>query len=84
VANGTSQGTAMLHCYPQDDDRLRQTAEQLLQTAALDDPRELERELRERWPNVVVRSQHPLAMMAGERAIWYVFRDGSLVGEDAD
>ncbi|MFL5679707.1 MAG: hypothetical protein ACJ77B_03820 [Chloroflexota bacterium] len=84
MANGTSQGTAMLHCYPQDDDRLRQTAEQLLHGSALDDPRELERQLRTSWPNVVVRSQHPLAMMAGEQAIWYVFRDGSFVGEAAD
>ncbi|HKG57492.1 MAG TPA: hypothetical protein VKA85_09605 [Candidatus Limnocylindrales bacterium] len=82
MGNGTSQGTALLHCFPHDDVRLRDAAEELVRSDAVAEPRDLERSLRATYPNVVVRGQHPLAAMTGDTAVWYVFRDGSYVPDD--
>jgi hypothetical protein len=79
VGNGTSQGTALLHCFPHDDAQLRRAAEELVRDRTVSEPRDLEQQLRAAYPRVVVRGQHPLAAMPGEGLVWYVFRDGAYV-----
>jgi hypothetical protein len=66
----------MLHCFPGDDGSFRACAEALLKSSALDDPRELQKQLRWLYPSAVVRRQHSLAAMGDSERIWYVYRDG--------
>jgi hypothetical protein len=66
----------MLHCFPGDDGSFRARAEALLKSSALDDPGELQKQLRRVYPRAVVRKQHSLAAMGDGRRIWYVYRDG--------
>jgi hypothetical protein len=66
----------MLHCFPGDDASFRACAEALLKSSALDEPRELQKQLRRVYPRAVVRKQHSLAAMSDRERVWYVYRDG--------
>jgi len=69
----------LLQCFPHDDPAFRASAETLLRSSVLDDPRELQQRLRRSYPNAVVRRQHPLAVLSDGPRVWYVYRDGHYV-----
>jgi hypothetical protein len=66
----------MLHCFPGDDGSFRACAEALLKSSRLDDPAELQAQLRRVYPRAVVRKQDSLAALGDRDRIWYVYRDG--------
>jgi hypothetical protein len=63
-----------LLCFPPDDAVFASFVQRAFETAAIDEPAALQRQLRSIYPRAVVRSRDPLASLAG--AAWYVYRDG--------
>jgi hypothetical protein len=51
-------------------------AEELV-SGEIDDPRDLQRRLRERYPQAIVR---PRDLSWEQRVVWYVYRDGRWTG----
>jgi hypothetical protein len=70
-----------LLAFPRHDDAFHALLHTL--AAGLDGhgPEELQIRLRERYPHAVVRAQNPLGVLQVTSVAWYVYRDGSPLGD---
>ncbi len=80
-----------LRCFPPSDAAFRTSAEQAVasfgpaQLASSQGPALLEDALRGEYPQVVVRPRTDLAALDLRPAtVWYVYRDGKVVPDEAD
>ncbi len=81
-------GTGRLRCYPHDDGEFAALVEQLAdeiwepsmdQATAVD---LISRHLRGRYPEVRIAVRSSLAGFTDRDVVWYVYRDGDIVGRD--
>lgn len=72
-----------LHTFPSEDARFRGLVADAFERVSPESPETLAAYLRPFHPLVVVRERNPLGQLDG-RAVWYVFRDGETVPDDAE
>lgn len=70
-----------LLAFPRHDDEFHALLHDLAKLLDQLKPNELEARLRERYPRAIVRAQDPLGGYVAQGSAWYVYRDGSPLGD---